>query len=80
MIGGAIAVAFATFGLAVTNEAMKTGFKIQDQNNKEIKQKFADIQEQLEKQKEENTAMMLTSIGGMGIAFGLGIMSAWKKS
>ena len=80
MIGGAIAVAFATFGLAVTNEAMKNGFKVQDQNNKAIEQKFAEIQGELDKQKEENKAMMLTSLGGMGIAFCLGIMSGMKKS
>lgn len=80
MIGGAIAVAFATLGLAATNEAMKNGFKIQDQNNKAFEQKFAEIQGELDKQKGENTAIMVTSLGGMGIAFCLGIMSGMKKS
>jgi hypothetical protein len=87
MYGGIIAVGYTIFTTSLI------GNKIDEDNKKQALQNLhfqnqiqtfetqvQNLEKKIVEQKEESNAYMATSIVGMGLAFGLGIMSAWKRN
>lgn len=86
MYGGLIAVGYTLFTTSLIGNKIDEDNKKQEVKNLHFEnqiQTFETHVQNLEKkiieQKDESNAYMATSIVGMGLAFGLGIMSAWKR-
>lgn len=75
-----IAVAWSTFITMAHKNDTDENFEKASQNDVAVRKQLNDLTCKVDKLQEENKAIMVTSIGGMGVAFGLGVMSAWKRN
>ncbi len=86
MYGGIIAVGYTIFTTSLIGNKIDEDNKKQDRINQQFdasckiqKERIQELESKLQEHKETSDAYMATSIVGMGLAFGLGIMSAWKR-
>ncbi len=87
MYGGIIAVGYTIFTTSLIGNKIDEDNKKQALQNLHFENQIRNFETQVQnlekkivEQKEESNAFMATSIIGMGLTFGLGIMSAWKRN